>query len=84
MSGTGKVNEVDPISMLPREVKPAQRIRVEVEGSHDVVFWIPVGPAPLVGDTIAWGPHYAWWEPSIRVHKLTEAWDPDDKALYTG
>lgn len=83
MSGTGRVIEVDPIGYLPRETKPAQRVRVEVEGSHDVMFWIPVGPAPAVGDTIEWWPHYARWR-SIQVHKLTEAWDPDDPALYTG
>lgn len=80
---TGRVTELDPIGYLPRETKPAQRVRVEVEGSHDVVFWIPVGVAPDMGITISWGPHYAWWADQ-RVHKLTEAWDPDDPQLYTG
>lgn len=82
---SGQVAEVDPIGYLPRETKPARRVRVEVKGAHDLVFWIPPAPglAPAIGDTIEWGPHYARWQ-GVEVRKLTEAWNPDDPQLYTG
>lgn len=96
MAGRGHVVSVDRVTT--KQGKPAWQVVTDYDpgprpdGLRPCAIWIPrLGPKPMLGQWIEWGPHHAWWGadangggPATKVEKIDWEFDPNDPKLYTG
>ena len=75
MSGTGRVVDV-VAGTVPNSNRHGWRVLVDREDGERLLFYVPDGPRPAVGDAITWGSRHARWRDQ-RVDKISWEIDPN-------